>query len=355
MKRAINATLGTSARLFGIGLEATYKQLNDVKYSNLSMTTILRCTITKSPSRYKQNPRLKSDIEKLMAEDISTFRRRYGTHFVAGYVEQSSISAVTHYTANTQEQLDNFKASMNVGKGILSADAAVDTLNSASNSNISKGVTWQSTGFNTLAPKPDLQPADIQNIFSYLVRSKPKALTAILHSYFLIAPSYEQLREAETIGPELRDAVIIALEGQRECRLYNFRSSDRLLESFIDVGLKFISTQPAKPTWRADLIKCNSQLEDNRIVQSYSSGNRGMNSWVGHTTTQRAICTGKLLNHSVSVSLLTFNRKDSNYPGKTPNFDFGYVSQDLAFYRMRYGKKLKFVGFMVRSMRNESG
>ncbi|KAF7928962.1 uncharacterized protein EAE97_009804 [Botrytis byssoidea] len=291
MQREIDASFNVSATLFGVGLDAAYKQLNTVTYSSLSITAILRCTITYSPALYRQTPKFSPVVENLLQNDLAAFRRRYGSHFVAGYVEQSRISAVTVYTTSSKEQLNEFRASIHAGKGFGAVDTASSVMFLASDKNISTS------------------PKDIERIFNNFPSTRPKPLTAILHTYAFIAPQYEDLRNAQVIGPELQKSIILALKGQSECRLYNFIASKTLLSSFMDIGQTIVAIQPVNAQWKAVLADCNCRIEkaQNELI-----------AWkMRH----------ELLEYAIKNAKSNLYRDHAQSPGRTKTFNFGYTSE----------------------------
>jgi len=126
MQREINSSLNASASVFGIGIKAAFEQLQDIKCSSRSMTTILRCTIVSGPFQYDKDPTFSQEAMTLLQAQppkIDQFLATYGSYFVAGYQKTSSLSAISTYNATDKDSLNKFKGDLNVGKGIASVNA----------------------------------------------------------------------------------------------------------------------------------------------------------------------------------------------------------------------------------------
>ncbi|CAN9228539.1 unnamed protein product [Alternaria alternata] len=146
MQREINSSLNASASVFGIGIKAAFEQLQDIKCSSRSMTTILRCTIAQPPK-------------------IDQFLATYGSYFVAGYQKTSSLSAISTYNATDKDSLNKFKGDLNVGKGIASVNAVAGYRETAKKHNVQCRTTWQSTGITpTLVPRSHIGSSEFGKI-----------------------------------------------------------------------------------------------------------------------------------------------------------------------------------------------
>ena len=265
MRRKILASFDASATLFGIGLETAYKQLSNIRYSSVSMTTILRCTITCAPTRYTIDPEFIERAKRTLANDVDSFRRKYGSYFVGGYVECSSLSAITKYTATTADELQSFQASFKAGKGFAKVDAGLKIQSAALNKNIQQSVTWQPCGLDLTDLEPDFDQSSFKKIFDNYTRNRPKPLIAIMYNYFLIAPKYEKLLETRTVSNALKEAAMSALDAQRQCLSYSFTESKRLQSELRDIGQALFKLQPTDAFWKVQVAKYEDLLAEKRM------------------------------------------------------------------------------------------
>lgn len=187
-QQEIESSLKAKARIFGVGLKATFEQLRDIRCDSKSMTSVLRCSITHEPIRYIQRPMINSTASSLLKSDTGTveFGEKYGEYFVAGYKKASSLVAIITYTASNNQQKNEFKSSLKAGKGIASVDMAAGYMDNAKQHKVHCSVKWQSSGIDLSLLTTYPGPEDIERIFKQVATCKPKKQTALLHHYSLI-------------------------------------------------------------------------------------------------------------------------------------------------------------------------
>jgi len=96
-------------------LKASLETLKTARCSKTSMTVIKRCTITLPAEHHEHLLELSDEAESCFGrlnwygeENAQTFKTRYGQYCITGRTRQSTFFAVSTYSANTQQELDQF-------------------------------------------------------------------------------------------------------------------------------------------------------------------------------------------------------------------------------------------------------
>lgn len=177
MQREINSALNASASILGIGIKAAFEQLQVIKCSSRSMTTILRCTIVSDPFEYGSDPTFSQEASALLQAKhpkIDQFLATYGHYFVAGYQKTSSLSTISTFSATDQNSLNKFKGELNVGKGVASVDTVAGFQQTAKKHNVQCRTIWHSTGVTPTHLVADPTPETIVDIFHRYAACKPQ-------------------------------------------------------------------------------------------------------------------------------------------------------------------------------------
>jgi hypothetical protein len=270
MQREINSSLNASASIFGIGIKAAFEQLQDMKCSSRSMTTILRCTIISGPIQYGNDPTFNQEASALLQANypkIDEFLATYGNYFVAGYQKTSSLSAISTFSATDQSTLNKFKGELNVGKGVASVDAVAGFQQTAKKHNVQCRTTWQSTG---IAPKylvTDPTPETIVDIFHKYAACKPQPQVALLEHYSLINSRVPRSHIAASGFERIKRSTMDALRIQNKAQECLLQGAAREESQASSIGREIVALRPTTEAWdtqladlRSRLIECETRL-----------------------------------------------------------------------------------------------
>jgi hypothetical protein len=100
-------------------LKASLEALKTARCSKTSMTVIKRCTITLPAENYEHMLELSDEAESCFGrlnwyadDNARTFKTRYGEYCITGRTRQSTFFAVSTYSADTKEELDQFASTL---------------------------------------------------------------------------------------------------------------------------------------------------------------------------------------------------------------------------------------------------
>jgi hypothetical protein len=266
MQRHIDASLDASITTFGVGIKAAYKHMNSIHFSNTSMTTVLRCTIEYPPAFYSIKPTLTPAAAKLLESSSKRFHEAYGSHFIAGQANKSSLYTTTTFNASSVEKLNEFSTSVTGSKGGGAISANAHFLEKAASSNVRIECSCVTEGFlpGQLSEQPS--PADVQKLIKAHQEQRPKHEVALLEHYSMINADIS-IRDGGFEGPnEIRAAVKNVLRVKLKYADCSMREAQKIIEQVIDIGHELVALEPSQSSWKAsleeqkDLLKrlCNS-------------------------------------------------------------------------------------------------
>lgn len=100
-------------------IEASFGCLKSARCSQTSMTVVKRCTITFPAEHFEHDLEFTQEAEACFGplnwyklSNAQNFMNRYGQYCVTGYTRQSAFFAVSTYSADTKEELDNFASGL---------------------------------------------------------------------------------------------------------------------------------------------------------------------------------------------------------------------------------------------------
>lgn len=127
LQKEISSSLRAKATIFGIGLSAAFSQLQDIQCNSRTMTSILRCSIEHEPTRWRPSAGLSPTALKTLGDEngSAAFQKIYEEYFLSGYQQTSTILAIITYKADNRQKLNEFKGSMEAGKGLASIESAM--------------------------------------------------------------------------------------------------------------------------------------------------------------------------------------------------------------------------------------
>jgi hypothetical protein len=263
MQREINSSLNASASVFGIGIKAAFEQLQDIKCSSRSMTTILRCTIISGPFQYDNDPTFSQEAMTLLQAQppkIDQFLATYGSYFVAGYQKTSSLSAISTYNAADKDSLNNFKGDLNVGKGIASVNAVAGYRETAKKHNVQCRTTWQSTGITPTYLVIDPSPETMIDIFQKYTTCKPQPQIALLEHYSLINSLVPRSRIGSSEFEKIKKTTMDALRVQSKLQECSFKGAAIEGSQAYSLGREIVTLRPTTETWDTRLKYLQGEL-----------------------------------------------------------------------------------------------
>ena len=123
LENSLNLSIGTKAKVAGVGVEASLGIANSFKESNTSTFLLL-----KGRAGYMvldQRPReLTEDAAELLETDIDAFHGRCGTHFVQGIGYEAAVDLLIEIDTETVEQTEEVRASL-MATGVAAGGGAV--------------------------------------------------------------------------------------------------------------------------------------------------------------------------------------------------------------------------------------
>ncbi|CAN9245706.1 unnamed protein product [Alternaria alternata] len=239
MQREINSSLNASASVFGIGIKAAFEQLQDIKRSSRSMTTILRCTIVSGPFQYDNDPTFSQEAMTLLQAQppkIDQFLATYGSYFVAGYQKTSSLSAISTYNAMDKDSLNRFKGDLNCR------------------------TTWQSTGINPTYLVIDPSPETIIDIFQRYATCKPQPQIALLEHYSLINSLVPRSHIGSSEFEKIKKTTMDALRVQSKLQECSFKGAAIEGSQAYSLGREVVTLRPTTEAWDTRLKYLQGEL-----------------------------------------------------------------------------------------------
>ncbi|KAH6863570.1 hypothetical protein B0T12DRAFT_478880 [Alternaria alternata] len=175
-QQEISSSMKAKASIFGVGLEANFEQLRDIKYNAKSITSILRCSVSHEPVRYQGIPQFHPSASSLLeqAGGMARFTELYRDYFVAGHKSSSTLSAIITYTGSSRKQIDELKGGLSAGKGFASIEGAAAYKGRAETSSLQHTIKWQTSGLALSLLTMNPSPEDIQRVLEDYASCKPK-------------------------------------------------------------------------------------------------------------------------------------------------------------------------------------
>lgn len=260
LRREIGNTLDVCASVFGIGLQTAFTQLQSLSCTSKSLTAILRCVITHPVSTYQSSPKLTASAEILLGRDPEQFRRVHGSHFVAGYVKRSTLSAVFVFAASNAATLSTLKGSVKAGKGIASVDMASRYQDLAEKEDVQCTITWETAGIRPAGLVSNPSPRDIEAIFKDLATHRAKPQVALLEHYCLIDSRALRLANQYPTTCSVKAGLMDALQLYNKARDCCLKAAILLGDSALAVGRRLSALRPSHENFDIELAKCLKSL-----------------------------------------------------------------------------------------------
>lgn len=263
-QQEISSSMKAKASIFGVGLETSFEQLRDIKYNTKSITSILRCTVSYEPVRYRDVPQFHTSASSLLeqAGGPARFAESYGDYFVAGHKSSSILSAIITYTGSSRKQIDEFKGGLRSGKGIASVEGAAAYKQRAENSNLQHTIKWQSSGLALSLLTMDPGPVDVQRVLNNYTSCKPKPQIALLEHYSLVDNRISRMRESGSL-PCTEDIAEARLEAQKiQTRLQtcHLLGVNDVRDQVSDIDHALAALQTSSKAWKVTLAEHYGKL-----------------------------------------------------------------------------------------------
>lgn len=209
-RSALAATFKT-----GTGFDITDSQaieaFKSVKWGATKLATIVRCSITYPPQVFGDLPELDSKATScLESRGAQGFLDRYGSHFIAGQICQSTYLAVYKHSTSTKEQMDAFKSrALSICGATDGGDSHPDLRKLASTMNVltQSEIIFTGSGTHYLSKNPLSQGYD--QFREWQEDQEPTPTIAILKHYSSVIheiPRSTQRLTIQTDQAELNEA-----------------------------------------------------------------------------------------------------------------------------------------------------
>jgi hypothetical protein len=134
---------------------ASSSYLNKVRYSDKSTSLVVKFTTTFGYDT-SQSFQMQDEARRLMTNNPGAFRAAYGDYFVVGEERAAQFVAIYRLTANSKQELDDFKAKVGAkASGTAEGEAAVRFMQEASKSKISWSIDVVMEGYTGTPPSGD--------------------------------------------------------------------------------------------------------------------------------------------------------------------------------------------------------
>lgn len=205
---AINLTLDSSLAAPAISsTSASVRCLQDVKFDSRHTATIIRCSITCTPQRYVAQPLLTNEAEACLRTGPEKFLSKYGQHFVAGQVCQSTLLAIYVHSASSSQELDEFKSTFSSSQaltGSIGLSSVAQFTEEVKSSKISTDIFVNIMGMRTESAAQIFSLSEIIPVFQgFLKDYSPKPYLALLQHYALVVADIPRPQNPWTIPPDL--------------------------------------------------------------------------------------------------------------------------------------------------------
>lgn len=206
-KKAIDASLdGGGSMPFVFSADTSTRLSRDIQFSDTTMTTIIRCTITLHDTKVVSSASLTASATRLLRRRFSRslskpFGSRpqkvldqFGQYYIYSYTSKSSIEIVSTHTASTKEELNEFRTRTESSWTGVSMEQWSEKLvfnRLKNNKNLSVRTTTKvdCKGYNLTGIADGLASNDAANIFqNFLKNNRPERCLAILRPLSSLHP-----------------------------------------------------------------------------------------------------------------------------------------------------------------------
>lgn len=273
IQRAISLMSNGSAPVLSIGnLNAATQYLSKVKNNAKNMVTVISCTYTWPEETYdpEDPPDLTTEADDLLDQKKpDAFFSRYGQHFIAGRICQSSFHAIYTHGATTAEDLSNFKRAIAESRMSMTTATEIDQIAKyteiAKSSNITTRLQTFVNGVDDSiglhASTHDVVPA----LKNFIQEShKPLPYIAILKHYSLVVPGLPRPNQSWTLSSDLWIALEQLTTIAVQARSHSLLNAQRLLQSISELSHELAAIHLADHTWKEQLSTWSTKLQQIR-------------------------------------------------------------------------------------------
>ncbi len=151
----------------GVNLSASASYLNQIKFSETSITLIAHYSSTFSGYDEADKYELTDEALKLI-EDKDKFREIYGDYFVAGHRRGSRFTAVFRCETKSASQLHKFRATVGADTpDVFSAEGSVKFKNAATENDVNISIKVEAVGYKGVLPAVPEDPEGIIKLLEW--------------------------------------------------------------------------------------------------------------------------------------------------------------------------------------------
>jgi hypothetical protein len=247
LNREVEASVSAQATVDpSLEFSASSSYLNKVRYSDKSTSLVVKFTTTFGYDS-SQSFQMLDEARQLMTSDPVAFRDAYGDYFVAGEERAAQFVAVYRLTANSAQELHDFKAKVGArASGTAEGEAAVRFMQEASRSNIRWEIDVIEEGYTGTNTSGD--PWTPERVYQALTTFKANSVgipvKVELKTYNAVVPTYPNKIDIDPdVYVELRSLRANVWKARSMYNRLPKEYRDRLQGRFHAFSLKFDSNQ----------------------------------------------------------------------------------------------------------------
>ncbi|WP_339897926.1 hypothetical protein [uncultured Gilvimarinus sp.] len=155
----------------GVNLSASASYLNEVKFSDTSVTLIAHYESTYTGYDESDQYELNADA-KAQVGNPKNFRERYGDYFVAGSRRGSRFTVVYRCETHSAERLDKFKATVGADAEVFDAKGSTAFKRAAKSNDVNITITVDAVGFKGNLPATPQDPEEILKLLQLFIEQE---------------------------------------------------------------------------------------------------------------------------------------------------------------------------------------
>lgn len=173
----------------GVNLKASACYLNEIKYSDTSITLVAHYESTYDEYDEADHYEL-TDEAKSLADDPEKFRERYGDYFIAGCRRGSRFTVVYRCETHSAERLDKFKITAGADAEVFDAEGSAAFKRAAKENDVNITITIDAVGIKGNLPATPQDPEKIIELLQDFMKIEAGTpVRAKLYHYSRLAPS----------------------------------------------------------------------------------------------------------------------------------------------------------------------
>ena len=239
-------TADASFSIGGFGLSAGYSSESKFKFGLTSTTYVIHYEEVEFGYRVLDDGdyQLKKGASKILKEDITKFREKYGDYFVAGYKYGGTYDAFITITTKTMEQLEEVKtklsANFSSAKVAVSADVGNTTRETLNQNDATVSIQIMTAGID-VSQIPEIPTTTISDITQI-----PKSLNAFREALkktptegympvYVMLKRYSLLDDVDEQMDEQNDSGLIPLSPKHSTKILALNREKLIMDSYYNV------------------------------------------------------------------------------------------------------------------------